>query len=710
MKQLVQNLSNGFIEHKKVPVPRLEEGTVLIQTKKSLVSTGTERMLVDFAKSNYFQKALQQPEKVKDVFSKIKTDGLIPTIEAVNSKLKEPLPLGYCNVGEVIESSVPEFTTGDRVVSNGGHSEIVRVGKNLCAKIPDKVDYDSAAFTVLGSIALQSIRLAKPNIGERFVVFGLGTIGLLTVQILLANGCEVLAVDIDDSRCKLANEYGAKSVNPLKEDLIAFNDYFSNGLGSDGVIIAASSQSNLIIQQAANVCRKRGRVILVGVVGLDLRREDFYEKEISFQVSSSYGPGRYDPLYEEEGIDYPLGFVRWTENRNFQAVLQLIKSESINLKSLITSRYDFNDAAKAYENLSNKNEVGILLEYTDPFDHSESLIKTKNIIKSHNGPTIGLIGAGNFAYRVLIPSLNKLNVNKHTIVSSMGLSASESANKYSFSYASSSIDDVLDNPDINTVFIATRHNLHAKDVIRCLKKKKNVYVEKPLALNLQELDEIKDIYFQINPGEEENAKLMVGFNRRFSPHIDKIKLSLQASPSPISSILTVNAGKLEDTHWTNNLKIGGGRIIGEACHFIDLLTFIHDSRVKSFTCHTLESRHSSVQTITINLNMENGSIGSIHYFSNGGNSYPKERIEVFQDSSTLVVDNFRKTLGFNFPGFKNFRTFSQNKGHDASFSAFINAIQNGTASPISFEDLYHSSKTTIDISEEVNNQSSRAQI
>jgi len=702
MKQLVQNLSNGLIETKEIPSPKIEEGTILIRTRRTLVSTGTEKMLVDFAKSNYFQKALKQPDKVREVLSKIKTDGIIPTLEAVSSRLNEPLPLGYCNAGEVIESSLSEFKIGDRVISNGGHSEIVRVGKNLCAKIPDDVDFDSAVFTVLGSIALQSIRLAHPTIGEKFVVFGLGTVGLLAVQILLANGCEVLAVDMDETRCGLAKDFGAQTVNISKENLVACNDIFSKGKGSDGVIIAASSDSDLIIQQAANVCRKRGRVILVGVVGLNLKREDFYEKEISFQVSSSYGPGRYDPSYEINGLDYPIGFVRWTENRNFEAILQLIKSKSLNLHPLITSRYNFEEAPLAYENLSDKNQVGILLDYHGEENLTDTLFQTKKRFKTHDGLVIGLIGAGNFSSRILIPSLKNLEINKHTIVSSLGLSASENANKHSFSYASSSIDDILFNEEINTVFIATRHNLHARDVMRCLQQRKNVYVEKPLALRQEELDEIKEIYDSVNPNDEENVKLMVGFNRRFSPHIEKMKSFLDSRSSPFSSIYTVNSGQLDKDHWTNDLDVGGGRILGEACHFVDLLTYIHNSKVASYSCHLLdEGSDSPAQTVTITLEMENGTLASIHYFSNGGNSFPKERLEIFQDSSTLVQDNFRITKGYNFPGFKRFKTYKQDKGHASCISSFADSIKKGKQSPISFDELYHSSKISIEISQQI---------
>jgi len=706
MKQLVQNLSNGLTEVKEVPSPQLKEGTVLIKTQRSLISSGTERMLVDFAKSNYLQKALKQPDKVKDVLSKFKTDGFKPTLEAVTSKLNEPMPLGYCNAGEVIESGVPEFKVGDRVVSNGFHAEIVRVGRNLCAKIPEEVDYDSAAFTVLGAVALQGVRLINPTIGEKFVVFGLGTVGLMTVQILLANGCQVLAVDLDIERSKLAQKFGAQIVDVEKgEDLLSISKQFSNGLGCDGVIISASSESDQIIHEAAEVCRKRGRVVLVGVVGMNLKREDFYEKEITLQVSSSYGPGRYDPQYEEEGIDYPIGFVRWTENRNFEAILQLMSSGLIDVHSLITSKYDLEQANLAYDKLSEKNEVGILLNYPESEYERKSIFEIKKNFSSQEGPVIGLVGAGNYSSRVLIPAFNKLNLNKHTIVSSLGLSASENANKSSFSFASSSIEDILSNDEINTVFIATRHNLHAEQVIRCLESKKNVYVEKPLAIGLSELEEIKEAYDSINPKEDENIKLMVGFNRRFSPHIQKIKLITDSFPGPLSTIITVNAGHLDNNHWTNNLSEGGGRILGEACHFIDLMTFINNSPVISFSSQVFgKNKEFPAQTASITLEMENGSFGTVHYFSNGGKSFPKERIEVFHDSSTIVLDNFRSTRGYNIPGFRKFKTFSQDKGHLVCINSFIESISKGTESPISFRELYHSSLIAIEVSNEINSK------
>ena len=702
MKQLVQNLSNGLIEVREVPSPLLEPGTVLIQSKRSLISAGTERMLADFAKSNLLQKAIKQPDKVKDVLSKIKTDGIYPTYEAVNSKLSEPMPLGYCNAGIVLESSVPEFKSGDRVVSNGPHSEVIRVERNLCAKIPDEVDFDTAAFTVLGSVALQSVRLANPTLGENFVVFGLGSIGLLTVQILLANGCNVVAVDLDDDRLKLAKKFGAKVINSLNEDIENVNEIFSHSGGADGVIIAASSDSHEIIQQAAQVCRTRGRVVLVGVVGLNLRREDFYEKEITFQVSSSYGPGRYDKSYESDGIDYPIGFVRWTENRNFQAVLQLMKSNSIDIGPLITSKFNFDKATEAYELLLKGKEIGSLIEYGEEAKLSQTLFKTKTDFSTTEKVSVGVIGSGNFSSRVLIPLLNKLPVNKHTIASSTGLSASENAKKYSFSYASSSPEDIILNKDINTVFITTRHNLHARDVVKCLAQKKNVFVEKPLAMNKNELRNIKEAYDKVNSGHRENIRLMVGFNRRFSPHIEKIKEELVKFPSRISSVVTINAGFLEKDHWTNNLKIGGGRILGEACHFIDLLTYLHDSEVESYFFHSLdEEKDSSIQTTTISLKMRNGTLGTIHYFANGGKSYPKERIEIFKDSSTIVLDNFRLTKGFDLSGFKKFKTFSQDKGHSKCVTAFIDSVKEGKPSPIPFKELYHSSLMSIEIAEAI---------
>lgn len=438
MKQLLQDLNTGLVTLTECPAPILQKDSLKISTNASLISAGTERMLADFAKASYIDKARQQPEKVKMVLDKISSDGLLTTVDAVRSKLSQPMPLGYSNVGVVHESSnhKSNFQIGDRVVSNGSHADVVVVKEHLCARIPDNVDDDSAVFTVIGSIALQGVRLAKPTIGECFVVSGVGLVGLLTVQILKANGCEVLAVDYDQDKLKLASQFGAQTCNLSQDqDILGISKSFSHGRGVDGVIIAAASKSNDVIKQAAQISRKRGRVILVGVVGLNLDRNDFYEKEITFQVSCSYGPGRYDPSYEEGGNDYPIAFVRWTEQRNFEAFLRLLANKSIDVKPLISAIFNFSDASDAYEELTeNRSALGILLDYgSNESDRMNSSIALeKNYQFNSNQPVLGFIGAGNYASRVLIPAFKKNGGQLHTLVSANGVNSSFFGKKENF--------------------------------------------------------------------------------------------------------------------------------------------------------------------------------------------------------------------------------------------------------------------------------------
>ena len=463
MKQILQNIANGETQLVEIPCPQSKNGHLLISTTKSLVSVGTERMLIDFGKSGWIAKARSQPDKVTMILDKVKTDGLMTTIDTVRSKLDQPLPLGYCNVGIVQESGNTGYQVGTRIVSNGNHAEVVRVPKNLCAEIPDNVDDETAAFTVLASIAMQGVRIANPTIGETFVVTGLGLIGLITVQLLLANGCRVLGIDFDSSKCDLARKFGAEAVDLSQgEDVLVKAHAFSRGRGVDAVIISASTNSNEPVSQAANMCRKRGRIVLVGVVGLELSRADFYEKEISFQVSCSYGPGRYDTNYEEKGNDYPVGFVRWTEQRNFEAILDLMSSGALNMQPLISHRFEIDDAIDAYKCLDDSSSLGILLNYTST---PEALLANKLVSMrasdtySAQDVVCGFIGGGNYASRVLIPSFKKAGAKLDTLLTSSGFSALHHAKKNNFANASTDLSQLLDNDAINTAVIVYIHLL-----------------------------------------------------------------------------------------------------------------------------------------------------------------------------------------------------------------------------------------------------------
>ncbi len=619
MKQIIQDLKSGNTILENVPAPLVRNGCVLIKTHKSLVSLGTERMLVEFGKASYLEKARQQPEKVKQVIDKIKADGLVPTMEAVFRKLGEPLPLGYCNAGEVIGvgKGVTEFTIGDRVVSNGHHAEVVCIPKNLVAKIPENVSYEHAAFTVIGAIGLQGIRLIAPTFGETIVVTGLGLIGLIAGQILKANGCNVIGFDFDKLKVDLAKESGIDAYLVSKEiDPVQQIYSLTNGIGCDAVLITASTKSNDVISQAANMCRKKGRIVLVGVVGLDIQRNDFFKKELSFQVSCSYGPGRYDEDYEEKGNDYPIGYVRWTEKRNFEAILNAILSNQLKLDKLITERISLDDYLKIYNDMGNKNSIASILEYnTDSTTHLSNSIKLDNKRFDSTKGIIGVIGAGNFTASTILPNLSKLNANIKIIASSKGLTGTIMAKKFKIPNTTTDENIILNDPEVDTIFITTRHNQHANQVLKGLESNKNIFVEKPLALNEQDLNDITDAY------QKSNSILMVGFNRRFSPHIQKIK-SLLSSNTNKNFVATMNAGFIPSDHWVQDMEVGGGRIIGEACHHLDLLMFLSGSRISSI-CMNSMGNHSGTNTdnASILIKFENGDNGVVNYFSNGSKAF-----------------------------------------------------------------------------------------
>ncbi len=702
MKQILQNLKTGQTELTEVPVPKSKSGYMLIRTSASLISAGTERMLISFGKAGWIDKARQQPEKVQQVLDKIRTDGLMPTLDAVRSKLDQPLPLGYCNVGKIAEG--PQ--SGKRVISNGPHAEYVCVPENLCAKIPDSVSDKEAAFAVVGAIGLQGVRLARPTLGESFVVTGLGLIGLLTVQILLANGCRVLGIDFDSAKCDLARQFGADIVDLSKdENPIDSATVFSNDRGVDGVLITAATKSNEPVHQAAQMCRKRGRIVLTGVTGLELNRSDFYEKELSFQVSCSYGPGRYDPEYEEKGHDYPIGFVRWTEQRNFEAILSLMASGKLNAEPLISHRFPLEKAQDAYGLISENREpyLGIILTY------DESGEKTASATVSLGEPTAiqklkpkipvaGVIGAGNFTGQVILPALQKTKIRLKTIASGGGVSGTHLGKKFGFGESTTDAEKILSDPEINTVFITTRHNTHARFVLKALEAGKHVFIEKPLCLTLQELEEIAA--HCLLPLASHSLSLMVGFNRRFAPHIVKIKEMLDSVREPKSFIMTVNAGKIPLDHWTQDPEVGGGRIVGEACHFIDLLRFLSGTRIINSNLMKLNSGVGD--TVSIQLAFEDGSIGTIHYFANGNKAFPKERLEVFTGQKILQLDNFKTLKGYGWKNFKKMRLWQQDKGHEAEIKAFAEAIENGSPSPIPFEEIEEVMRMTLELTQESN--------
>ena len=751
MKQILQHLRTGELEVAGVPCPQPRPGSVLIRTRQSLISAGTERMLVEFSQANLLQKARQQPEKVKQVLDKMRTDGLVPTLEAVFRKLDEPLPLGYCNVGAVLDwpQKGTESTKGDqscdfcaslwlpgtRVVSNGPHAEVVCVPRNLCAKIPDRVTDEQAAFTVLGAIALQGIRLAQPTLGETFMVFGLGLIGLLTVQLLRANGCEVIGVDLNPDRLALAEQFGARTLNVgAGGNPVRAAEAWTQGIGVDAALITASAKTDEIVHQAAQACRKRGRIVLVGVVGLNLRRSDFYEKELTFQVSCSYGPGRYDEAYEQKGQDYPIGYVRWTEQRNFEAVLAMLASGRLNVKPLITHRFRLDDAVKAYETIrTDPSALGVLLDYPEQVDMSPRVkcgeeegggvpprapsgemtppepphvlrhgpsdsaavtpdraalpidaatsMKRKQP-RSDRHPRIGVIGAGNFAKATLLPALAKTDADLRYVADLDPVAAQHAAAKFGAREAVTDYRLILEDPEVDAVSVLVGHHLHARFVCEALHAGKHVHVEKPLALSKEQVLDVRSAYRSATETGHGQI-LMVGFNRRFSPHIRKVKALLSGRSEPVCMSMTINAGSVPADHWVQDPERGGGRIIGEACHFFDAMAFLVGSQIVSVSAAGLGGTAGKLgDNVCTILRFADGSIGTVNYFANGSKSYPKEILEVFSEGRVLRMENYRTTRAYGVRGFRSYNTRRQDKGHRSEMRAFLEAVRGGGDAPV----------------------------
>ena len=624
------------------------------------------------------------------MLNKVKTDGLKPTMNAVFNKLGQPLPLGYCNVGKVIAvgKGVTEFNVGDRVASNGNHAEFVSVPQNLVAKIPDNVSDEEAAFTVIGAIGLQGIRLANPTLGETVVVVGLGLIGLITAQLLVANGCNVIGFDFDQAKVDMAKSFGVNAVNPGEGvDQVAFVESMTNNVGADAVIITASNKSNDIISQAAHMSRKRGRIILIGVIGLDISRADFYEKELTFQVSCSYGPGRYDESYEQKGNDYPLPFVRWTEKRNFEAILNAISKGNIRVGELITERVELKDYNTIYGDMKNSRSIASILVYSDQKEPERNIQLNSNQFNATQG-VLGIIGAGNFTSAMILPSLKKINANIKSIASSGGLSGTTMAKKYGIANSTTDYKTILSDANVDLVLITTRHNTHASMVMETLDAGKHVFVEKPLALSNEELDRI------IEAQQKSGKTVNVGFNRRFAPLALKMKKQLGSSDTPMNIIATMNAGHIPANVWVHDMETGGGRIIGEACHFIDLCSYLTGSRVISVCMNAMETNPAeNTDNASIMLKYENGSTAVINYFANGSKAYSKERVEVFHQGRVLIMDNWRKLKGYGFKGFSG-DSSSQDKGHFNQFKLLVDSVTKGGDAIVPFDSLVNTTRAS----------------
>jgi predicted dehydrogenase/threonine dehydrogenase-like Zn-dependent dehydrogenase len=687
VKQLLQRLDSGETLLEEVPVPSVFGPHLLVETRASVVSAGTERMLVEFGRSNIIQKARSQPEKVRQVVDKMRTEGVGPTIDAVRAKLAAPISLGYCQAGVVVEvgARAGGFRPGDRVATNGSHAEYARVPHTLAAKIPDGVTFEQAAFTPVAAIGLQGVRLAEPTLGETFVVIGLGLIGLLTIQLLQANGCRVIGIDRDLDRWRLARTLGAtafEASDQVLEQVMAS----TGGVGADAVLLTLASSSDEPVRQAARMSRKRGRLVLVGVTGLDLVRDDFYEKELSFAVSCSYGPGRYDPEYEERGHDYPLAFVRWTEQRNFEAVLALMAGGRLDPAPLVTHRFPFDDAARAYDLISSSEpSLGVVLLY--PAGAGEAVpqrtVELGPSAAAEGVVTVGVIGAGNFSTRTLLPALAKEGARLRVIASGGGTSGTIAGKAFDFEQTTTDIDQVLDDPAVDAVFILTRHDSHARLARRALEAGKHVFVEKPLALSEEDLDAV------LAAASTAGRHLLVGFNRRFAPLTAEAAGHIRGRAGPLSVIATVNAGRIPPNHWTQDRDTGGGRIVGEACHWLDLARALVGAEIRGVSVVVARDRQGRpIDDIAhISLWFGDGSTAVVHYLANGANSFPKERIECFWDGKTVFIDNWRKLVGYGVPGPWFRRRTRTDKGHNAEISALLAAIRDGGEPPIPLHEI-----------------------
>ena len=700
MKQLLQNMRDGKTQIVDLPVPSVKRRFALVETACSLVSAGTERNVVEFAEKSLVSKARSRPDLVKQVLTKAKREGILPTIEATFNKLDQPLALGYSSSGTIIEAGegLHGFKVGDRVACAGGnyavHAEYNLVPQNLLIKLPANVDFESASFTTLGAVALQGFRLAQPQLGESVCVIGLGLLGLLTVGIASAAGCRVFGIDLSPERVKLAKSMGATAV--VRENCEENAAVFTNGFGFDHVLICADATSNDPIELAGALARKRGTVISVGVVGLNIPRKPYYEKELDFKVSCSYGPGRYDPDYEEGGNDYPYGYVRWTEGRNMQAFIDLLASGKLDVRPLITHRFAIGDAEKAYELITGKAHtpfLGVLLTYPEkkPSEPISRKVEFQRARPSDAKIKVGVLGAGNYATAVFLPAVKKSSAGELIgIASAAGLTSTTAAKRFGFRYASSSEADIINDPDINTVIVMTRHQEHARQVISLLKAGKNVYCEKPLALNEDELASIEKILRKTGM-----PLLTVGFNRRFAPQAIALKQYFATDNEPLHIHYRVNAGYLPSTHWLHDAAQGGGRIIGEGCHFIDFLTYLTGEVPISVNAAALpDGGRYHQDNVTMTFRYTNGSIGTVEYLANGNKSFGKERIEVFGSGKAAVLDDFRSLeLVSESKRSMSKSLLRQNKGHQAAWEAFADGILKGEPT-IPYEHLFAVTRAT----------------
>jgi len=715
MKQLIQNLRTGHLEVEEVPPPALTAPGILVRSKYSLISSGTERSTVSTGQSSLLGKARNRPDLVYEVLQNVKREGPLATYQKVMTRLDRPKALGYSLAGIAVETvgDGDEFQPGDRIACAGAeyanHAEFVFVPKNLCVAVPDDVDFQEAAFTTVGAIAMQGVRQAEVTVGECVAVIGLGLVGILTVQILKAAGCQVVGLDINPDALASAREFGGDEILLISDLKIEEKvRRATGGRGADRVIITAGTSSNQPVEIAGKIARDRGTIVIVGATRMDIPRNLYYEKELTLRLSRSYGPGRYDPTYEEKGVDYPIGYVRWTERRNMAAFLDLVAAKKINLHKMITHIVPIAEAVKAYDIVMGKAGekcLATLLEYPDtPGETALSIARCSidlpkiDRVPQLNGSKLGIgfIGAGNFAQNSLLPPLRKLTgAQLIGVATATGVNAKSVGKKFGFAFCTTDPLEVLQDPEIQCIFIATRHNLHAPFVVQGLQQNKHVFVEKPLALSQEELSAVITAY------QNTSGVLMVGYNRRFSPLLREVKEFFRSSQTPLVIQYRVNAAYIPKTHWTQDATEGGGRIVGEVCHFVDVMQFLTDAQPTRVYAETIAAGSPDVinsDNVNITVNLSDGSLGTITYVAVGDTAPGKERIEVFGGNATAIIDDFRVAEFY-----RNHRRVNKlhykGKGHEEEIKEFVAALGAGNPSPISFKSLVLTTITTLGINE-----------
>ena len=700
MKQLLQNLRTGEAAVADVPVPIVQPGRVLVRTAASLISVGTERALAELGQKSLLGKARERPELIGKVWQKVKSEGITQALEGVRDKLDQSHAVGYSAAGIVIECGpeVKGFSPGDRVACAGtdyaSHAEIISVPQNLCVALPSTVSFEEGAFGTVGAIALQGVRLAEPTLGEFTVVIGLGLVGQLTVQLLKANGCRVFGLDLDETRVALALELGADKAVLSNDEAAKEIETWTKGHGADAVLITAATDSNQPIELAARVSRLKGRVIVVGMTGMDIPRPPFFSRELKLIISMSYGPGRYDPEYEERGHDYPLPYVRWTEKRNIESFLELIAEKRLNVERLTTHRFSIDEADRAYQLISGELQepnLGVVLNYDTHAEVARKVSLTTPVRKSEKSVALGVIGAGGYVPAMLLPHFKSEGVEFRSIATATGISAHDVGKRFGFAHAVSSAEEVLDDTSVNLVVIGTRNNTHAELARGALERNKHVFVEKPLAVNDDELESV------LQAAEKSSGKLMVGFNRRFAPLTQRAKEFFHNHDAPLSMVYRVNAGRIPKEHWMQDLVEGGGRIIGEGCHFIDLLQYLAGAPPVYLFAESISARSSKIvdaDSVFITLRFADGSNGCVAYLSEGDKSLAKERVEIFGGGRAFVLDDFRRATLYKDGREEQVALKTQDKGQQEQVRAVCASVLQGGAALISYDELAATTRAT----------------